>query len=312
MKCFSRKPFAVSDNKSPLPLPVAYLMLVGVVFFWSTGLVLVKGVHETIPPVGLTFWRWMIGAMCLAPLVIPRLKYDLPVMLKNWKFYVSMGFFMIGASALTAISLNFTTATNASIVNATQPTMTALVAWVFFHEKLSPLQFTGIIAAVIGILIMVSKADLQLLLNLGFNPGDMIMVLAVLGYAIYANRLRWLPKEISFVGGLFTIFLFGSLVQLPLYIYESINYKTVPLTFEIAGTLFLLAFFTSVIPMFMWNKAVPIVGVNRSAIFVNLMPVFSTIMAIIFLGEQLFLYHVTGAVIVCAGIFLVVKGHRSA
>ena len=256
----------MSDKQSTLPLGLAYLMLVGVVFFWSTGIVLVKGVHETIPPIGLTFWRWMIGAICLLPIVIPRLKYDLPVMLGNWKFYASMGFFMIGASALTAVSLNFTTATNAAIVNAAQPTTTALVAWLFFHDRLSPLQFAGIVAAVVGILIMVSEANLQMLLGLNINPGDVIMVGAVFGYAIYANRLPGLPKEISFVGGLFTIFLFGSLIQLPIYIYESITFKTVPLTFETAGTLFVLAFFTSVIPMFMWNKAVPVAGVNRAAI----------------------------------------------
>ena len=87
----------MSDKQSTLPLGLAYLMLVGVVFFWSTGIVLVKGVHETIPPIGLTFWRWMIGAICLLPIVIPRLKYDLPVMLGNWKFYASMGFFMPAA-----------------------------------------------------------------------------------------------------------------------------------------------------------------------------------------------------------------------
>lgn len=301
----------MSDRRSTLPLGLAYLMLVGVVFFWSAGIVLVKGVHESIPPIGLTFWRWMLGAICMLPIVIPRLKYDLPIMLDRWKFYASMGFLMIGASALVAVSLNFTTATNAAIVNATQPAMTALVAWVFFHERLTPLQFGGIVAAVAGILIMVSEADLQLLLALKFNPGDMIMVIAVVGYAIYANRLPGLPKKISFVGGLFAIFLFGGLIQLPLYIAESITFKTVPLTVDAVGALLVLAVITSVIPMFMWNKAVPIVGVNRAAIFVNLMPVFSTIMAIIFLGEQLFLYHVAGAVLIFIGIVLVVKSHRA-
>jgi drug/metabolite transporter (DMT)-like permease len=221
-----------------------------------------------------------------------------------------MGLLMIGASALVAVSLNFTTATNAAIVNATQPAMTALVAWVFFHERLTPLQFGGIIAAVAGILIMVSEANLQLLLALRFNPGDMIMLIAVVGYAIYANRLPGLPKKISFVGGLFAIFLFGGLIQLPIYIAESISFKTVPLTVDAVGALLVLAVITSVIPMFMWNKAVPIVGVNRAAIFVNLMPVFTAILAILFLGEQLFLYHVAGAVLIFIGIVMVVKFDR--
>lgn len=133
-----------------------------------------------------------------------------------------MGFFMIGASTISLVAVNFTTATNASLVNATQPTTTVLAAWLVLKIKLSKIQTAGIIAAAIGILIMISRADFQVLANLVFNKGDLIFGVAVFGYAFYATTLQQLPRRISLSCIMFAVTIFGSLQVLPFYTAESI------------------------------------------------------------------------------------------
>ena len=221
-----------------------------------------------------------------------------------------MGFFMIGASTISLVAVNFTTATNASLVNATQPTTTVLAAWLVLKIKLSKIQTAGIIAAAIGILIMISRADFQVLANLEFNKGDLIFGVAVFGYAFYATTLQQLPRGISLSCIMFAVTIFGSLQVLPFYTAESIIYMPVTFSWKVAIALLFLSVMTSLIPVYLWNAANRVVGVNRSGIFVNLLPVFGAIMAILFLEEQLFAYHVLGAVFVCSGILFMVKGHR--
>ncbi len=174
---------------------LAYVMLVTTVLGWASGLVVGRGIHETIPPIGASFWRWTIVAICLIPLAAPKLKSELPLILSAWKQLAAMGFFMIGASTISLVAVNFTTATNASLVNATQPTTTVLAAWLVLKIKLSKIQTAGIIAAAIGILIMISRADFQVLANLEFNKGDLIFGVAVLHRRIDHLDARYLQLE---------------------------------------------------------------------------------------------------------------------
>ena len=109
---------------------------------------------------------------------------------------------------------------------------------------------------------------------------------------------------------MFAVTIFGSLQVLPFYTAESIIYMPVTFSWKVAIALLFLSVLTSLIPVYLWNAANRVVGVNRSGIFVNLLPVFGAIMAILFLEEQLFAYHVLGAVFVCSGILFMVKGHR--
>ncbi len=289
---------------------VAYVFLVTTVLGWASGLVVGRGIHETIPPVGASFWRWTIVAICLTPFVAPKLKSELPLIAKSWKQLAAMGFFMIGASTISLVAVNFTTATNASLVNATQPMTTALAAWLVLKINLTRIQTLGIIAAAIGLLVMISRADVQVLAGLEFNKGDLIFGVAVFGYAFYATTLQQLPRGIGLTTVLYSVCVFGSLQVLPFYIAESLIYMPVPFSWKTAAALLFLSVLTSLIPVYLWNAANRVVGVNRSGIFVNLLPVFGAVMAIIFLDEQLFAYHIFGAVFVCSGILLMVKGHR--
>ena len=283
-------------------------MATGTVLGWAIGIVIGRGIYEVTPPIGLSFWRWFIPAICLIPWVIPKLKQEGRALLRAWKPIFAMGVFMVGSSTLSLLSVNYTTATNASLVNAGQPLTTAVIAWVIYRDRLNLVQTLGIIAGATGIIVMVSQASFRTLQLLEFNSGDLIMLIAIFGYGSYANTLRKIPTDFSLIVLIFGVCLAGCIELLPFYIYESFTYMTMPTDWVTIMWIMVLALITTLIPTYCWNSAVLVIGVNRSAIFVNLIPVFGAALAIIFLNEQIYFYHISGAVFIFFGILLVVKG----
>lgn len=288
---------------------LAYFLATFTVFGWSTGIVIGRSIYENTPPIGLSFWRWFLPALIILPWVIPKLKKEGLILIKAWKPICAMGVFMIGSSTLSMVSINYTTAINVSLVNAGQPLTTAAIAWFFFKDKLTASQLFGVFFGLAGILVMVSRANMSILHSLNFNLGDLVMLIAIIGYGSYANMLRKIPQGVGFIVILFSVFVTGCLGLLPFYIYESLNYMAMPTTWVTIKWVLILAIFTSLIPTYFWNIAVSIVGVNRSAIFVNLIPIFGATLAIIFLGEVLYIYHIVGTVMIFFGILLVIKSH---
>jgi len=288
----------------------AYIMLIAVQLAWASNLVVARGVFETVPPVGLSFWRWLAAALIMIPLVWRTLPHEIPIIRQEWKTIALLAFFMVGGSTLAVTSVTFTTATNASLVNATQPAITAFFAWLIVKDRLSWLQSLGIVSAAFGIGAMVTRFNIGVLLNLDINSGDFVMLSAVVGYALYATYFHRAPKGLTPATLLFVIFLAGSIELIPFYVAETVTYMPVPATWHAAWVTFYLATLPSVGAIFMWNAGLRTVGVTKAAIFVNLLPVFGAGLAILFLGERLYFYHVLGAAFVCAGILLVVKGKR--
>ena len=214
---------------------------------------------------------------------------------------------MIGASTLSMISVNYTKAMNVSIVNAGQPLTTALIAWLVFKEKLGKFQSFGIFLGCIGIITMASRANITNLLELKFNIGDLIMLIAILGFGSYANTLRTIPKELSLSSITFSVIIAGCLFLLPFYLYETIVYRPMPIDKSTIFWVIILATLTSLIPTYLWNASVSAIGANRSAIFVNLIPVFGSTLAIIFLNEQLRFFHIIGATSILIGILFTIR-----
>ena len=294
-------------KKYTISIPVAYGLLAVTVLTWSIGIVIARGVHQEIPPIGLSFWRWFVAATILIPFTYTVVFKNIEFIRNNLFYYWQQGFFMAGGGTLLFLAVNYTTAINVTLVNATQPILTGLVAWIVIRDKLSKYQVLGILSAMIGVSIMVTRANINTLLNLDFNIGDLIVVIATIFYACYAVNIRRMPKEIGLLPSTFIIVVMGTVSLLPLYLIEDNFIRPTIFSFKLVIVVIVLALLVSILSLVMWNTGNSRVGHNRASIFVNLFPVYSSILAIIFLGEQLFLFHIVGAVFVCAGIFLVVK-----
>jgi drug/metabolite transporter (DMT)-like permease len=286
---------------------VAYVMLVVVMALWAGGVVIARSVAELVPPIGFSFWRWCAASILLTPVIAPRLLREWPAIRRRLRYFALLGLFMAGASTLLIWAIQYTTATNVVLVAATQPIATAIAAWILLKERLTRAQAAGVAAALGGIVAMVVRLDLNVILELSFNPGDVLVVVAVVFYALYSVNLH---KWIAGVSPLMTMYMTcigGTAIIAPFYLAESVLLEAVPLDVRVVGAILFMAAVPTLIATTMWNVSVGEVGANRASVFINLLPVFGTLLAVVFLGERLHSYHLVGGALVCAGITMVVR-----
>ena len=286
----------------------AYAALILSAFLLSMNHVIGRGVHEQIPPVGLSFWRWFLATPILLPFIWKDFHRVRVIYRQRWKSFLLLGAMMVGGTTLIMVGLNFTTATNVAVINATQPTLTALFLWLFFGEKLRPLQNLGVAVGFAGALLIVSQGSLSVLLGLGFNAGDLVTLAAMCALAAYAIKMSGFSMDLTPAQLLFPIILCGCGLLLPFYLAESLFIRTVPLSLLSVITVMSIALLVSTGAILMWNMGNQRVGANRASIFINFIPVFGSAMAIIFLKERLEWYHLAGMLLICPGVWLVVAG----
>ena len=266
-----------------------------------------RGIRTEVPPVGLSFWRGFLGAFILLPFIYPRLKLNAPVIRAHIRPLTLLGGIMIASTTLILIGLNFTTAINASIINAIQPVFTVLLAMLLLHERLRLSQICGVTLGLVGVIAMFARMDLATLLRLQFNLGDILIVLGSVGYALYAVNIGKIPKLLSPAEALFMIILTGSILVIPFYIIETLIYRPVPLNATALYAIVGMTLVGTVFGILLWNQGIQLIGPSRAGMFINLIPIFATIMAIIFLDEHLQYYHIICAVLIGIGIFLVLR-----
>jgi len=266
-----------------------------------------RGIHSEVPPVGLSFWRWLLGAIVLFPFIYPSLKVNAPDIRRHIRPLTLLGGIMIVSATLLMIGLNFTTAINASIINAIQPVSTVLLAMLILHDRLRLSQSCGVALGFIGVIAMISRMDPVALVRVQFNAGDILILLGSIGYSLYAINLRKIPNTLNPSAALFMIIVTGCVIVLPFYVIETILYKPVPISAHAIYAIVALSLVSTVFGTLMWNQGNQLIGPSRAGMFINLIPVFAAIMAIIFLGERLHQYQVICAALICGGIFLVLR-----
>lgn len=291
-----------AENKTaPAYFCLAIAVLLGVV-----GVLIARSSHVDIPLVGLSFWRWFVAALLLFPFVRKDLLVSHHKVLSHWKLFVLQGLFIVGGGTLMFYALNYTPAINVSVINTTQPVLTTLIAVIFLHQKLSAAQTVGVLLAVLGMGVIVTQADLEILFGLQFNMGDLLVVCAMICFSIYAVNIAKVPKEINDLTKLFVIVFCGSLTIFPFYVAESIYDQPFPITFSSVINVLVLAVFVSISSVGLWTYGNSIVGPSRAAIFVNLTPIYGIGLAVLFLNEKFYGYHLLGALLICSGIVAVV------
>ena len=285
-----------------------YLLLILTVLFWSGNMVIGRGLREAVPPFALAFWRWAIALLLVLPLALPHLKSQWPMLKANWRPVVVLGLLGVGCyNTFAYIALQHTTATSATLLNSFIPIATVALAFVLLGRRLSVLEVLGIAVSFAGVTTIVSHGDLDTLLGLTLNRGDLWMLLAVLSWGLYTVGLQWRPQGIDPMLMLAAFTAVGLLPLLPAYLWETMTDRGIHVSIgSLAGMLY-----TGIFPGFLgyvfYNAAVAAVGPNRSSQFIHLMPVFTTILAAIFLGERPLWYHLVGIVLVFAGIFLTTR-----
>ena len=290
------------------PRRTAYLLLALTALFWSGNVVLGRALANELPPLALTFWRWLLALAILWPFARAGLKGKGALIRREWKSLALFALLGIsGFNALAYIAFQTTTAINAALINTAMPVTVVVIAWAGWRQVISARQGLGIAVSLAGTAAILARGDISVLLTLDVTRGDLWMATGVVAYAFYSVLLRTRPPGLDGVAFLTVVSAFGTLQLIPLVIAETILVGPLPLTAASLGMVAYVAIFPAVLGYVFWNRGVAVVGPARSAMFLHLMPVFTAALAIGFLGEALRPYHGLGMALVFGGLLLVVQ-----
>ncbi|NNE84695.1 MAG: DMT family transporter [Alphaproteobacteria bacterium] len=290
-----------------------YVFLAASAFILASNHIVGRTVQGSLPPMGLGFWRIMVASAVLLPFFWRQYIEAWPLIRTHWKLLLVMGAALAPlGNAAVYLAYNFTTAINGGIVATVQPVATVVLSYFLLSEFISRLQALGIAIAATGVLVIISAGDIDVLLSFRPNIGDLIMLGAMFGFAVHNVLLRKLPKGIRGPVIILAVQTFGVLILLPIYIVEMIVYKPVPLTWEAVTTIAWIGVVVGIFAVGFMNSAVLSLGPNKASMSNYMRAAFTTILAIVILGEQLRPYHMVAFVLVFAGIFLMGKGRWAA
>lgn len=276
------------------------------VLIWSGNFIVARGLVRQIPPVSLAFYRWITAAAIIYPIAQKKFALEWTQVKQSWQYLLW--------SALTGIALfntfvyigaHYTTAINLALIGTTSsPVIAVLLARIFLKENIGILKILGMILCITGVLFLLSKGNMQNLLTLRFTRGDGWVLLAAVSFAIYNTLARKKPAALSPMVYLSAIFCIGALLLLPVYLWEMSTAAPVEWNINLVLSILFLGLGASVISFLCWNLAISKLGAGRTALFGNLIPVFTSIEAVLFLEEAFTSIHIISMALVFAGILL--------
>ena len=281
----------------------AYILLTLTMALWAGNHILGRWANGLIPPMTLAFLRWSLAAVLILPFAWASIRTDWPVIRANWKRMALLGFMGSGIyNTLQYIALTGTTATNAAILNSWAPVLIVLAGAALFGDKLRSNQVGGMALSLLGVAVVVLHGDPGRLHTLSFNHGDLVMLFATAVWSLYTALLRTRPQisTMSFVGVTYAI---AGFVNLPLAAFEHAQGLTVQWSMATAAAVLYAGVLASLVAYLFYARGVEIIGANRTGAFIHLIPLFTSIMAIVLLGEEPALYHAAGFGLILAGVW---------
>jgi len=283
------------------------LLLLVAAASWGGNWVAARAVYLDVPPFALVFWRWALAAALIFPFAAAQLREDQPLIRRHFPALAAFG--VIGTAGFTMFGywgVRYTTAVNATLLNASLPLFIIPLSWWLLKLTVSGRQLAGMAFSLAGVACIMSAGDVPALVGLSLNPGDLLLLAGALLWAIYTVLLKWRPpvQPLSFV---FVTVAAGAAFSLPFYLGEIALGGTMVLSPKTAAAITYLAVFPSVLAYICWNHAVPIVGPNVAGFFNPIIPVFGTLFAVVLLDERLYLYHLAGFALVLGGVVLTSK-----
>jgi drug/metabolite transporter (DMT)-like permease len=284
-----------------------YLLLSLTSLFWAGNTVLGRFVVGHIPPMTLAFGRWAGAFLILLPFAAGHLRRDWPLIRKTAALLALLA--LVGFSAYNAMAyygLQYTTAINGLLLQSIGPLFVALWTFALFGDRLTLRQAVGICVSICGVIVIICHGSLAILFGIAFNRGDIWFVIALVFYGLYMAMLRKRPPihPLSFLavgmGG-------GAVLLVPLVVLELASGRTMVFDAESVLSFAFICIFPSLLGYLFLNRGIELVGANRAAPFIHLVPVFGSVLAIALLGERFELYHAAGYGLVFSGITIATK-----
>jgi drug/metabolite transporter (DMT)-like permease len=297
-----KKPALLEKQATEKGFALALLAVV----LWSGNFIAARALRGSISPVSLAFFRWVLATVVLAPIAWRNVKAEMDH-LRSHVIYLSL-------TALTGVTIfntllyvagKYTSATNMALIGTTAaPVFVFLISAVFLRQRLSVYQYTGITLCIVGILALLSKGDLGQLKRFHFTEGDLWVLAAALSFAIYTILVKKKPAPLSATAYLFALFFLGTLFLLPAFVIDAFSSQTIAWSGALIGAILYLGVCASVIAFLAWNLSINQLGAPRTALFGNLIPVFSSVEAAWLLQESLSTVTLISFVVILTGILV--------
>lgn len=289
-----------------------YLMALLATLVWSGNFIVARDLNETYTPVAISFFRWLIACIVILPIAWSSLKRDFHLLVGQWKLMLVLAFLGVTLfNTMIYLAAHSTSALNLSLLAITAPLYVVILNRIIFKEHLTWRQTTGFIVLVIGLITLLTKGELEVLLNLNFNKGDLLMAAAATLFAVYTVLVKKKNPTIGNLSFVSSTFILGELLLIPFFIGELIILKT-ELVFTQPDILQLIYIGVgpSVISYYLWNKSIFSIGSTKAATIYNTLPIFSAVLAALLLHESILIIQVISSVIIIGGVTMVVLGGR--
>ena len=282
-------------------------LAIAAAIIWSGNFIVAKTATTTIPPVMLSFLRWFFATVLITPFAWKKYQKERHIVWQNKSYFFFTAFTGFTCyNVFLYIAGHYTSAINLALIGSlSSPIFAVAIGAIFFKEQVPLVRIIGLVLCVIGILILVAKGSFARLKAFHFEIGDLLSIVGGLCFAIYNNLAKRKPKGISSINFLFVGFCIGTSLLFPTMVIEHIlQPKPLPITLSVVGTIAYLSIGCSFLAYLFWNQSIHLIGPSRAVLFGNLIPIFSTIEAVILLGEPLTNIHLISGLIVLVGLII--------
>lgn len=281
-----------------------YILLSLTALFWAGNAVVGRAVAGEFPPMALAQLRWLFAFAILLPFAWRHVRRDWPMIRRANTSLMVLGLTGLAAfNGLQYTALNYTTALNSVLLQPVMPLLIAACAFALYRDRLNLAQIAGIAVSLAGVVAIVSRGDVSTLTSFSLNIGDVMLLVAFVVYALYSALLKRRPA-IHWLSLLAVTFAWGAIMLVPASAIEwASGARPAPTLFSLLALAYVVLF-PSLLAFICFNRGVELIGPNRAGPFFHLVPLFGTIMAIVFLGEKLAVFHLAGAALIFGGIVL--------
>ena len=273
--------------------------------FWSGNFVVASGLSDSIQPFTLSFYRWLVATLVFTPFAYKSVKRDWAAIRIHFPYLLIIA--VLGISIFNTLIYyagRTTTAINLSLIALTFPIFILIISAIVFKERITLVKILGIVIVLMGVGLIISKGNPAQLLDLTFNAGDPLMLLAAFIFAVHSLLIKNKPKKISIISLQYTTFFIGMMVLFPFYLIGDGGDIGFEPSFPVIGAILYIGIFSSLVSFVSWNKAIDKIGASSAGMIYFLMPLFSGLVAWVLLNEELKSYHLISAVLIITGILI--------
>ena len=253
-----------------------HFFAIGATAIWSGNFIIARGLSESIPPISLAFWRWVIAVVAFLPFALKPLVVEWDILKKSIPYLSITSLLGITIfNTLIYVAGHTTSAINLSLIAITFPIFIVILSRIFFRELITVNKGFGIILVAVGVALLITKGTLSRLLNISFAIGDVWMLAASITFAIYSLLLKRKPEQLSIWALQLSTFILGLIFLFPFFIWEYVTVPPVEFDLRTIFSILYVGVFASLSAFVLWNKAIVAVGPSKAGMIYYTLPLFS-------------------------------------